>query len=350
MPRRTRADPRQLELFPGDVPTATPAPAAPPRPAARGSRGRTPVGPAPQPPEIAALAAALPPLLYLGTSSWSFPGWAGLVYDRPAPAAELARDGLAAYARHPLLRAVGIDRTYYAPLSAADFARYAAAVPAHFRFLVKAADAVTAPTRAAAGHAGRRTPNPRFLDATYAADTLVAPFVAGLGPHAGPLVFQFTPQPKTRRHDPAAFIARLHAFLAALPRGPLYAVELRTAALLGPDYAAALAATGVAHCYNVHPAMPPPDEQAQHVPVEQNPALVARWMLNARYDYDAARTAYAPFDRLVDEDPRSRAALADLCGRALRLGRPAFVAANNKAEGSAPLTLVRLARQIVMGA
>jgi len=338
-----------MELFPTDMTTALPGPPAP-QVAARRRHGGAVVGPAPLTPDVAALASALPPLIHLGTSSWSFPGWAGLVYDRVATENELARDGLAAYARHPLLRAVGIDRTFYAPLSAADFARYASVVPLHFRFIVKATDAVTSPTRAESGRTGRRVPNPQFLDAAHAADTVVAPFVAGLGPQAGPLVFQLVPLPKALLRDPPAFIARLHDFLAALPRGPLYAVELRNAALLVPDYAAALAATGVAHCFNVHPSMPPPDEQAQHVPLEQNPALVARWMLNARYDYAAARAAYAPFDRLVDEDPASRAALADLCGRAARLGRPAFVAANNKAEGSAPLTLVRLARHIVTGA
>ncbi len=347
MRRTSRPDPRQLELFPADAPTAPEAPTA--RAASREHRGLAVVGPAPTSPDVAALAAALPPLIHLGTSSWSFPGWAGLVYDRVATEAELARDGLAAYARHPLLRAVGLDRTFYAPLSAAEFARYAAAVPAHFRFIVKATDTVTSPTRVERGRTGGRAANPQFLDAAHVADTVVAPLVAGLGPHAGPLVFQFVPLPPAMLRDPAAFVARLHAFLARLPRGPLYAVELRNAALLTPDYAAALAATGVAHCYNVHPSMPPPDEQARHVPLEQNPALVARWMLNARYDYEAARAAYAPFDRLVDEDPASRAALADLCGRAARLGRPAFVAANNKAEGSAPLTLVRLARRIVTG-
>ena len=81
------------------------------------------------------LAARLPETLFLGTSSWAFPGWSGLVYDARAPRELLAREGLGAYSRHPLLRAVGIDRSWYAPLSAAVFAAYAAQVPPHFRFL-----------------------------------------------------------------------------------------------------------------------------------------------------------------------------------------------------------------------
>jgi hypothetical protein len=33
--------------------------------------------------------------VFLGTSSWSFPGWAGLVYPPGVPAADLAGRGLA---------------------------------------------------------------------------------------------------------------------------------------------------------------------------------------------------------------------------------------------------------------
>ena len=71
--------------------------------------------------------------LYLGTSSWSFPGWAGIVYDSKVSQTTLARHGLAAYARHPLFRTVCIDRTYYSPITAEDFARYESAVPEDFR-------------------------------------------------------------------------------------------------------------------------------------------------------------------------------------------------------------------------
>ncbi|MBL4847797.1 MAG: hypothetical protein JKY65_19965 [Planctomycetes bacterium] len=73
------------------------------------------VGPAEIPKDLHALGERLPSDLRLGTSSWSFSGWEGLVYDRPAPSPTLAREGLAAYARHPLFRTVGLDRGYYAP-------------------------------------------------------------------------------------------------------------------------------------------------------------------------------------------------------------------------------------------
>ena len=85
-------------------------------------RSRSGVGPAEPTEAITELAERLPRGLFLGTSSWSFPGWEGLIYDRSASKTTLARKGLAAYARHPLFRSVGLDRTYYAPLTAEQLA------------------------------------------------------------------------------------------------------------------------------------------------------------------------------------------------------------------------------------
>jgi uncharacterized protein YecE (DUF72 family) len=332
MPRR-KASHGQLDLF--AAPEAEPAPRV--------------VGPAAVPPELVALGRALPEGVYLGTSSWSFPGWHGLLYDCAASQSHLARYGLAAYAQHPVLRAVGIDRTYYAPLAAADLAAYADVVPETFKFLVKAHALCTRITAPMHGRAepGSNEPNTLFLDASYAAEQVIGPCLEGLGRKLGPILFQFPPQDVRTIGGPEQFVARLHAFLQALPRGPLYAVELRNRELLTPAYAAALADAGVCHCYNVHPRMPAVEEQQQLVPPSATPALVVRWMLHHGLGYDSARVRYEPFDRLVDPDPVHRTAIAALCVSTRAAGRAAFVIVNNKAEGSAPLTLFRLAARIV---
>jgi hypothetical protein len=67
-----------------------------------------------------------------------------------------------------------------------------------------------------------------------------------------------------------------------------------------------------------------------------------RWNLRAGLRYAQAKDRYAPFDRLVDEDPDTRRALAQLARAALFAGQPIWIIANNKAEGSAPLTLLEL--------
>jgi len=301
-----------------------------------------------------ALGGALPRQIHLGTSSWSFPGWTGLVYaarnGRPASEQALARHGLAAYAAHPLFRTVSLDRTFYAPLAPGEFARYAAQVPASFRFVVKAPAAITDPVvrRAGSGEAARD--NPLFLDAAAAAATFIRPAVDGLGPKAGPLVFQFPPLGRPLLADIPKLAARIAAFMAVLPRGPLYAVEVRDPQLVCEAFARSLADAGAVPCLAVHARMPPVAEQADRfgltTPAARQP-VVARWNLHAGRGYEDAKADYFPFNRLLEEDLPSRAALARLAHAAALADRGVFITINNKAEGSAPLSVHRLAAQIM---
>lgn len=293
--------------------------------------------------EVRGAAAKLPEGVYLGTSSWSFPGWKGLVWAEEHSEQVLARKGLSAYARHPLFRTVGIDRTHYAPVDADTLKAYAQVVPEGFRFLTKAHEACTLavyPTHPRYG-AQRGQKNPLFLDAAYARDHVVAPFVEGLGATAGPLVFQMAQQPLEQLGGtPRKFAERLYRFLRDLPKGPMYAVEVRNAQLLTKDYRAALKAAGALPVISSIPQMPPPLSQ----PVDEAGPLIVRWMLTPHHTYESALEAYRPFDKLVDPDLTVRRQIARLVREAKARGSPAWVIANNKAEGSAPLTLLELAK------
>ncbi len=309
------------------------------------SAGETPaVAPAAQGADHAELAGGLPDGLYLGTSSWSFPGWRDLLYASGCDVRTLARHGLQAYAQHPLFRAVGLDRTFHAPLTAEGYRTYVDQVPAEFRFVVKAPAACTTPRWHATS--GRpHGPNRDYLDADYAVTRFLEPCLEGLGTHLGALVFQFPPQGGAVTRAPRAFASRLLAFLEALPIGPLYCVELRDAALLNEDYVAALSAAGVTHCISVHPRLPDVSEQAAVADAALQRALVVRWNLHGGFNYEQARARYRPFDRLLDPDPDTRTAIVDAAMRRLREDRPAFITVNNKAEGSAPLSVIELARE-----
>lgn len=291
------------------------------------------------------LAQRLGPLLHLGTSSWSFPGWHGVVYEGVHDEAQLARDGIGAYARHPLLRTVSIDRTYYEPIERSAFEDYARRVSEDFRFMVKApADCTTPWLRGAGGRPAGE--NPRFLDPDFAYEMFVRPAFDGLGRNCGPLVFQFPPQGREALRKPRQFADRLYEFLSRLPRLPLYAVELRDAPLMTDAYVEALRSTGVRHCVSVHPRAAALHDQADVLAALGPAPLVARWNLSPAHTYTEAKERFAPFDRLQEEDPASRAFLARLCVRALQGGQPVYLIANNKAEGSAPLSVFELAGAI----
>jgi uncharacterized protein YecE (DUF72 family) len=315
--------------------------------------------------DVRRLGHLLPKSIFLGTSSWSFPGWNGIVYGGSFTESQLARAGLAAYAMHPVLRTVGIDRSFYQPLGATTYSNYAAQVPESFRFVTKAPAEITdAVLRGEHGVAD--APNPHFLDAKRALDRFVGPAMEGLGAKAGPLVFQFSPiprdvlQPGDAVH---ALIDRIGAFIEALPKSaggiaPTYAVELRNAELLTPRLVRVLRQAGARLCLSVHARMPEAARQSAALrtmdgaPEEGDEwrlkgPLVVSWNLHVGLRYEEAKRRYAPFDRLLDADILTRGTLAHLIHVALRSGQPAFVIANNKAEGCAPASCVELARAVV---
>jgi uncharacterized protein YecE (DUF72 family) len=295
----------------------------------------------------------LPSEIRLGTSSWFFPGWRGLVYEGVHPQPALSKKGLAAYAQIPLLRTVSLDRTFYAPITTIEYARYAAQVPEGFSFVVKAPALVSdAVVRDEDGRG--KVANPHFLDSAIAAREFVVPCLEGLGEKAGPLVFQVSPLPRGLVEQAAALIERLAVFFAALPvelggRRPIYALELRNAELLTPRLMRMLASAGVRYCIGLHDRMPEVERQAAALKALDGDTpgdLVVRWNLHRGFLYQAAKQRYEPFDKLVDEDVESRRMLAKLAAEAFKARRRVWITANNKAEGSAPLSLVKLAEEI----
>jgi len=311
--------------------------------------------------ELAQQLAPLTPGLRMGTSSWSFPGWRGLVWQGDHREAELAREGLRAYAGHPLLRTVSLDRSFYRPMSAAEYAALAAQVPADFRFMVKAPAQITdAVLRGPGGSATEA--NPHFLDAQLTRQICIEPALAGLGDKLGALVFEISPLPQRWKRRPEALLAALAQWLDALPplaalraRAPeaVLALELRDPELLAPEWMPQLATLlrhhGMRYCLGLHPRLPPIEQQIPLLRALWPGPFVGRWSLNRRHGsagYEVAKDLYAPFDRLVDPDPATRTELARVMRATAVSGQPVLLSINNKAEGSAPLSVIELAREI----
>ena len=345
----------QDSLFPDDD---LPVPASGPE-LGRGSNASQ-VPAQPPTPDNIELAAALPRLVHLGASSWTFPGWNGLVWDGDYSDAQLAKHGLAAYAQHPLLRCVSLDRAFYRPLSAQQYAHYAAQVGDGFRFSVKAPALVTdAIVRGESGRSPRFSqPNPAFLSPELAMQEFVQPAVKGLGPKLGALVFQISPLPAALLADMPTLLQRLATMLHGLPsrealrsQAPdaMVAVEVRDPQWLIPEFADVLRAAGATYCLGLHAKLPPIEGQLPMLRALWPGPLVCRWSLNRRhgaFGYKDAVQRYSPFDKLVDEDIETRSILARIIIATTHAGHPVYATLNNKAEGSAPLSVVALAREV----
>jgi uncharacterized protein YecE (DUF72 family) len=304
--------------------------------------------------ELIALGQSLPPSLRLGTSSWNYPGWIGMVWDREYPENNLSRYGLAAYAKHPLFKTVSIDRGFYRPLNVAQFAEYASQVGKDFRFVVKAPSLVTDALVRDEDGRGMRI-NPYFLNPVEAGKLFVEPALEGLGNKLGALVFQVSPLPNQMLGSMPQVIDRLYQMLNAIsdfkqtaPDG-VVAVEVRDPQWLTPQFVQALRDTKATYCLGLHAKMPSINEQLPILRALWPGPLVCRWNLNplhGAYGYENAQQAYSPYDKMVDPDLDTRAILAKVISGTAKVGQNVYVTLSNKAEGSAPLSVIELAKVV----
>lgn len=297
--------------------------------------------------DLEAIRKRLPPKLRLGTSSWTFPGWAGLVYHRRYPSqSAFLRESLAEYAKHPLMRTVGIDRGYYAPVPEDDLALYASQLPPDFRAAIKVWQRVTMPgyPRHPRYGADAGKQNPDFLNPEIFASAVNEPVRSAFGRHMGPWILEIAPSPHPI--DPSWFGERLDAFLHQAPRDFPFAVELRDRKLLSSAYARILRRHGASHVFNYWSRMPTLAEQMKIEGLLGGPLLVVRLLLPPGTRYAELKEAYAPFDRIVAPQTSMRQDVVRLVRAALDRDVEAYVLVNNKAEGSSPWTVRALAEQL----
>ena len=162
---------------------------------------------------------ALPPLR-IGTSGWNYQHWRGIFYPRELPSGRW----LELYAEH--FDTVEINYSFYRLPSRENFVAWQERAPAGFLFATKGNRFIT--------HLKRlRDPDEplaRFFDRA-----------AGLGPAAGPILWQLPPQFHCD-------LERLTTFLAALPGEYQHAFEFRHDSWYGEPVYAALARHDAALC------------------------------------------------------------------------------------------------------
>jgi uncharacterized protein YecE (DUF72 family) len=296
------------------------------------------------------LAARLPSTIRFGTSSWTFPGWAGIVYAGAPTQEDLVDSGLRAYARHPLFRTVGIDRSHYAPLTAPDLAKYASQLPPGFLAVSKVWEEITTAVYPVHPRFGARagTRNATFLDPARTEAEVLAPYAEAFLEHSGPFVFEIPPMPRGAL-SAAALARAVDRLLHALPTRFRYAFELRNPELLTPGYLDVLHAHGAAHVLTFWSGMPALGEQLALPGVLGADFVVARLLLPPGARYEERKAELAPFNRIVTPQPEMRADVVRLARACVAANKALFVLVNNKAEGSSPLTIRALVAAIAQG-
>jgi uncharacterized protein YecE (DUF72 family) len=289
----------------------------------------------------------LAPEVLFGTSTWTYPGWTGMVYreytEKRSPA-----EALAEYACWPLFRTVGIDASFYRPLDERMLIAFRDALRPGMRCVSKVWDRITAHTFNSPREGKQRGErNPHWLDAELFVEQVLTPMQRHFAEHAGPLVFELETIPRHIAMTPDTLADHLDGFFTALPRGPQYAVELRNAELLTPIYLAVLRQHNVAHVFNAWTRMPSIGEQFLLQDAITADFMVVRALLVDQRKYADAVDRFSPYDQIRLTSPELRDDLVAVSRHAINLRIPAYVIINNRSEGCAPLTIAALAHRLI---
>jgi uncharacterized protein YecE (DUF72 family) len=186
--------------------------------------------------------------LRIGTCSWKFDSWQGLVYSKHAKTNYLQE-----YAQH--FNTVEVDQWFWS-LHGVDkvtlpkaqvVEEYVDAVPEDFRFSVKVPNSLTLT------HFYRKKKNAPLLENPhFLSHDLFSRFLEALEPmrsRLGPLMFQFEYLNKQKMPSQQAFHTQLGEFIARCPQEYSYSLEIRNPQWLNQAYFSFLKHSSLHHVF-----------------------------------------------------------------------------------------------------
>ena len=187
-------------------------------------------------------------LIRIGTCSWKYDSWEGLVYSN-------AQGGnyLQQYSRH--YSTVEIDQCFWSlfksdmpVLPRTDVVReYADSIPPGFLFSIKVPNSTTLTHHYGKNKSAILVPNPHFFSTGLMARFLQA--IEPLGDHIGPLMFQFEYLNKLKMGSLHRFLELFEVLLQGLPKSYHYCIEIRNPNWLRGEYFDFLAEHGLGHVF-----------------------------------------------------------------------------------------------------
>jgi uncharacterized protein YecE (DUF72 family) len=279
--------------------------------------------------------------IWIGTSSWKYPGWLDQIYTRERyhsrgkfSQKRFEAECLAEYAEtFPIVCG---DFSFYQFPSPEYWKKLFASAPPGLQFVLKVPEEVTVEVFPKHPRYGPRagSVNEAYLNA----DALAALFLEPLEPYRAripSLIFEFG----ARGASPGEFVARLGQFLGALPVTFRYAIEVRNREYLQQRYFDCLRQHRAAHVLNAWTKMPALAEQMAMADAFPADFTVVRALLRQGRKYEDAVQQFTPYDQVRDENPEARDALRALIRRMREERRASYIFVNNRLEGNAPETI-----------
>lgn len=287
--------------------------------------------------------------LRIGTSSWKYDSWKGLVYD-PDRIYDPG-DYLTDYSKY--YNTVEIDQWFWSlfPTGAKmpnpkDVKIYSESVPDDFLFTVKVPNSVTLThyyakqTKSYKDYANQ--PNDSFLSIELMKrflDTL-----SPLGEKLGPLMFQFEYLNKQKMPSRKAFFDALHNFFDKLPNKYHYAIECRNPNYLRPDFFEFLSEHNLGFILLDGYYMPPIKEVIESHKITTASYTIIRLQGKDRQGIEAKTGEN--WNEIAEDRSSDIQTLADFIQDNINKKILSIININNHYEGSAPLTIQRMTESL----
>jgi uncharacterized protein YecE (DUF72 family) len=289
------------------------------------------------------------PNLHIGTCSWKYTDWRGLIYDPEKTYAP--NEYLPDYAQH--FSTVEIDQWFWSLFPAEikfpdpeTVKIYADSVPDDFLFSVKVPNAITLTHHYARQPVKHKDfadkPNDHFLDVD-----LLKRFLAILQPlegKLGPVMFQFEYLNKQKMPSLKAFLGKLFDFFDKAPEGFDYGIEIRNPNYLKEPYFGFLREKNFSIVLVEGYFMPPVGEVAEKFDVSTGRSTVIRLMGPDRQEIE--KEAGKKWDRIVAPKDESIEGVVKVVMEQVCRGREVYVNVNNHFEGCAVMTIGKLVEKL----
>ena len=268
----------------------------------------------------------------LGTCSWNYPSWVGLVYSSKKPKAE---DYLAEYARK--YDTVEIDSWFYRIPEGEEVKGYLSQVPDTFTFTCKMVEDVTLTHKRDLRKTGVLEVNPDFLspDLFFRYIEAITPML----PRIEGIILEFEYLNKLKMESLPLFIEKLDSFISRVGKGLPLAVETRNKNYLTEEYFRFLDERNLIPVFSEKLYMPPIYEVYEMYKPYVRTKAILRLLGGDRKQME--EKTKEQWNRIVD--PRNdKERIVDMSLDLKYRGCSVIINVNNHYEGSAPLTIQAL--------
>lgn len=280
--------------------------------------------------------------LRIGTCSWKYPSWKGLVYSKGT-----GINYLEEYARK--YNTVEVDQWFWSLFgessvrlpSRRDVEECAASTPKDFKFTVKAPNSVTLTHFYTKGRPGPLKANPHYLSQPVFGDFLKA--LDPIKDRLGPLMFQFEYLNKQKMISQKNFQENFAKFSGELGGAYQYAVETRNGNYLNESYFTFLRDNKLAPVLLQGYWMPQVTEVYQKWGplIREHEVVIIRLQGPDRKGIE--KRSGEKWNGIVDSKDDELPGIVEMIEELLDSGINVYANVNNHYEGSAPQTIEKIA-------